>query len=289
MRRLFAWGGLLAALLTTPAVAWGQSGPQPGAKSTPPVLSTVPTPPPGAVPEPAQMSGFPLQVGDLPPGIVAVRVIRRNFQDNVANQPVQLRIGQTDRVMAALTNGDGRTQFEGLKVGDTVRLRTAVGSELLESQSFEVPAQGGVRLVLAAGVGAGAEAAEPWPATDAAPVGFQDSARRRAAGDQGLVSSRATFKRPGVVVGVGALLAMAGVVIGRRRRQSRDAGAAPAAASQAAQRRHRRDRFERLVRLEEDREQGIVEREAYEADRQALISELIALDAATSTARDDSL
>ncbi len=289
MRRLSAWGALLTALLTMPAHAWGQSAPEP-AKASPQVLSTVPTPPAGAVPEPAQMSGFPLQVGDLPPGIVAVRVIRRNFQDNVSNQSVQLRIGQTDRVMEAITNGDGRTQFEGLKVGDNVRLRAAVGSELLESQSFEVPAQGGVRLVLVAGVGAGAAAAEPWPAVDATPVTIQGSAPLPRATDiQGPASSVATFKAPAVVVGVGALLVMAAVVVGRRRHQPREAVVAQAAASPAAQRRRRQETFERLVRLEKDREAGLVDSDAYQTDRQALISELIVLDVAASAASGDSL
>lgn len=120
----------------------------------PPVLSTTPTIPPGAQTEPSQMSGMPLQVGDLPPGTVAVRVIRKTFGQNVVSVPVELRVGDASAAETSVTDPEGRATFHGLRVGAVVRTKATVDEETLESQSFQLPAQGGVRLVLVAGVGA---------------------------------------------------------------------------------------------------------------------------------------
>ncbi|MGE3176903.1 MAG: hypothetical protein AB7O32_05510 [Vicinamibacterales bacterium] len=119
-----------------------------------PVLSSTPTPPPGAESEPAQMSGMPLQVGDLPPGTVAVRVIRRSFADNVGNVGVDLTVDDGTAPRRSATDAAGRAVFQGLRVGSVVRARVLVDGETLESQSFQLPGHGGVRLVLVAGVGA---------------------------------------------------------------------------------------------------------------------------------------
>lgn len=100
------------------------------------------------------MSGMPLQVGDLPPGTVAVRVIRRTFEQNVVNVPVELRVGTASVARSSVTDPEGRAVFPGLRVGDVVRTKAVVDGEALESQSFQLPPQGGVRLVLVAGVGA---------------------------------------------------------------------------------------------------------------------------------------
>jgi hypothetical protein len=92
----------------------------------PPVLSTVPTPPPGASSNPAQMSGLPIQVGDLPPGMVTVRVIRGNFNENVTNQKVELQLVALGQSRAVLTGQDGRAVFGGLQLGQTVQARAVV-------------------------------------------------------------------------------------------------------------------------------------------------------------------
>ena len=60
------------------------------------------------------MSGLPLQVGDLPPGTVAVRVIRQSFANNVANQPVELQVvGSSGKVLEVPTDASGRATFPG--------------------------------------------------------------------------------------------------------------------------------------------------------------------------------
>ena len=44
----------------------------------------------GGMPDPKQMSGRPLPVGDLPVGTVTVRVVRGSMTNVVANQAVEL-------------------------------------------------------------------------------------------------------------------------------------------------------------------------------------------------------
>jgi hypothetical protein len=116
----------------------------------PPILSTVPTPPLEAYADAGQMSGFPLQVGDLAPGEMTVRVIRRSFEENVVGQEVELLLVSSDGARRASTDAYGRAMFTGLPVGETVVARTLVDGETLESQPFALPSAGGVRLLLVA-------------------------------------------------------------------------------------------------------------------------------------------
>jgi hypothetical protein len=129
--------------------------------SLPPLLSTVPTPA-GMPTDPAQMSGMPLQVGDLPPGTVAIRVIRQSFANNLVGLPVELQVLGVDGLMLEeKTDPSGRATFTGIAVGGTVFARATVDGERLTSQEFEMPARGGVRLVLVAGGGAGVSSSTP--------------------------------------------------------------------------------------------------------------------------------
>jgi hypothetical protein len=158
---------IVAALVVQPLVVVAQ-------RPAPPLLSTVASPPAGMDNVPADMSGQPLQVGDLPPGVVVVRVIRRRFADNVAQARVQLRVGNEGRVAESVTDGFGRAEFDGLRVGENVRATTAVDGEVIGSQMFTLPAEGGVRVLLAAGVGAGI----PGNLEPAVPAGGQSPAVR---------------------------------------------------------------------------------------------------------------
>jgi hypothetical protein len=151
---------LAAAALLAAAPALAQT-------SAPPVLSSQASPPVGAAPDPAQMSGMPLQVGDLAPGIVAVLVLRGSFTATVPDQAVELHYAD-DRVVKAMTGQDGRAQFSGITVGATVSVHAVVDGAPLESQWFQIPAQGGVRMILSIGAGAPA-AAPPASAAPAAP------------------------------------------------------------------------------------------------------------------------
>ncbi len=267
MKSAIAIALLVAASGVVPTPAASQSMPPPAAfgAAAPPILSTVPSPAPGAMAEPAQMSGLPLQVGDLPPGTVAVRVIRRSFAENVANQAVELRVGDTGRVVKAVTSQDGRAQFDSLAVGASVRARAVVDGEALESQRFDLPAQGGVRLVLVAGVGAGVAAAgDPGIAAASEPA-----------------PSSAPATHPVAAASLLVTLAVATAGVGwqmrRRRRPTKRLQASVVTHAAAAR---RAEAFESLVQLEKNHREQRVGADAYASSREALVTELMALDSA---------
>jgi len=103
------------------------------------------------MPDVRQMSGIPMPVGDLAPGTVVVRVVRDSLTDNVAGQAVELQVGAT--TLRATTDASGRAQFTGLTAGANVRAAIEAGGRRIQSQSFPIPAAGGVRLVLASAAG----------------------------------------------------------------------------------------------------------------------------------------
>jgi hypothetical protein len=113
------------------------------------------------MPDPRMMSGQVIPTGDLPTGSVTVRVIRQTMANAVAGVGVELH-GAGD-VRHAVTGAQGRAQFDGLPVGARVHVVAIVDGERLESIEFPVPPAGGIRTLLAAGVGAGTS-------TGAAPV-----------------------------------------------------------------------------------------------------------------------
>ena len=103
-----------------------------------------------------QVAGIPLPVADVQAGTVVVRVIRGALTNNVPDQPVELAIaGQT---RSATTDATGRAQFTGLEPGAEVTVTATVGAERLQSQTFRIPASGGIRLLL---VAAGSDTPNP--------------------------------------------------------------------------------------------------------------------------------
>jgi hypothetical protein len=122
------------------------------------------------MPDVRRMSGVPLPVTDVPVGTVTVRVIRGSLANVVPGQDVELAVGGS--VRTAKTNEAGRAEFSGLATGSRVRAATVVDGERLQSQEFDVPASGGIRLMLVA-ASPGQPAAVPGtptpPATSAQP------------------------------------------------------------------------------------------------------------------------
>ena len=100
------------------------------------------------MPDPKAMSGMPLPVGDLSPGTVTARVIRGQLSNPIDGQAVELT--GAGAAKTEQTDNTGRATFTGLTPGTRVKLRTIVGSETIESQDFEVPAAGGIRVMLVA-------------------------------------------------------------------------------------------------------------------------------------------
>jgi hypothetical protein len=116
-------------------------------------------------------AGMPLNDGALAPGMLTVRVVEGAFTRDIANQVVEVEVA-LGKVESSRTGPDGRAQFAHLPVGAHVRAWATVEGERLESDSFEMPAQSGVRVLLVAGSGAGgrlsatsapAASSDTWP------------------------------------------------------------------------------------------------------------------------------
>ena len=100
------------------------------------------------MPDPKMMSGIPRPVDDLPTGSISVRLIRGQLSNNIAGHQVDLHYAN-GRVIKVSTDEAGRAQFDKLAPG-VVKASADVDGEHLESQDFEVPKQGGIRLMLVA-------------------------------------------------------------------------------------------------------------------------------------------
>jgi hypothetical protein len=128
-----------------------------------------------AMPDPTQIAGVPLPAPELPAGTVSVRVVRERMGNNVRGQAVTVTGG--GQTKAGTTDAQGRAEFTGFPAGISVVASATVDGEALTSQPLPVPAKGGVRVALIAGI---AEAA----------------ARERAAAD----AAAKEPPRPGIVV-----------------------------------------------------------------------------------------
>src|SRR5512141_1214486 len=100
------------------------------------------------MPDARQMSGMPLPVAEMPVGTITIRVVRGNVANTIPNQPVELTVDGENR--HAKTDATGHAAFDHLKAGATVKARTTVGTEVIESQEFTVPPAGGIRMMLVA-------------------------------------------------------------------------------------------------------------------------------------------
>lgn len=101
------------------------------------------------MPDPKQMAGIPRPVTDLPDSSISVRLIRGQLSNNIASHLVELHFAN-GRVIKVNTDDAGRAQFDKLPRGESVKATADVDGEHLESQDFQVPAQGGIRLMLVA-------------------------------------------------------------------------------------------------------------------------------------------
>ena len=116
------------------------------------------------MPDPKQMSGKPLPVGDLTPGTVTARVFRGQLSNPLAGQTVELT-GAGAPILSK-TDAAGRATFTSLTPGTRVKTAVTVDGERIESQEFEIPSAGGIRLMLVA-----TDASAPKPAAEPAVAG----------------------------------------------------------------------------------------------------------------------
>jgi hypothetical protein len=115
------------------------------------------------MPSAAQMAGVPLPATDVPNGTVVVRLVRGDLSNNMVGHPVELHGGAG--TLRATTDQGGRAQFAGVPAGTSVHAVAVVDGQTLESQSFSMQGQGGVRVVLVAAVtSAPGEASRTEPA-----------------------------------------------------------------------------------------------------------------------------
>lgn len=142
-------------------------------------------------PDLRQMAGRPLPVADLPVGTVSVRVARKLPANAAANVEVRALVKLAGaeaeaepKIITATTGQDGRAAFADLPPGSTFQATAEVDGETLETQAFAIPAAGGVRTMLIAGLGAapaggapsgpGAEPKLNWSVTLPAPTAAPD-------------------------------------------------------------------------------------------------------------------
>ncbi len=100
------------------------------------------------MPDAQKMSGVPLPMGDLPVGTVTVRVARGAVTNPL--EGVSVELAGAGSPQTASTDAQGRATFSGLTPGARVKAHATVAGEALESQEFEVPSAGGIRLALIA-------------------------------------------------------------------------------------------------------------------------------------------
>ena len=107
------------------------------------------------MPDPSLINGRAIPAAELPAGTVTVRVVREAIGNNVPGQQVRVTVGRT--VQMATTDDQGRAEFKDLPKGADARAEVTVDGETLQSQPFNVPTSGGLRVILVAGIAKAAE------------------------------------------------------------------------------------------------------------------------------------
>lgn len=107
------------------------------------------------MPDPSLINGKAIPAPELANATVTVRVVRENIGNDVAQQLVKITQGSVSR--SATTDEQGRAQFKDLPPGSSWRAETTVDGESLTSDPFTVPAAGGLRVILVAGLARAAE------------------------------------------------------------------------------------------------------------------------------------
>jgi hypothetical protein len=109
----------------------------------------------GGMPNLRAIAGQPLPDRGMPAGTVSVRVARKIPANAVAGVDVSAitkNAGGDARKRTLKTDASGRVLFESVAPGDEFHAEVTVDGELLQTQTFAVPADGGVRTMLIAGL-----------------------------------------------------------------------------------------------------------------------------------------
>ena len=98
------------------------------------------------MPNLAEIVGRALPDSGMPPGTVSVRVARKMPANVVAGVTVNALIknaGGDMRRRTEKTDADGRAIFEGMAPGDEFHADVTVDGEILKTETFTMPAEGG--------------------------------------------------------------------------------------------------------------------------------------------------
>jgi hypothetical protein len=163
------------------------------AQAVPPPLSTD-----NAASHMVRAAGMPLRDGALPPGTLTVRIVQGGFSGNLGGQSVQAEV-LGGKVEVATTGADGRAQFAHLPVGSQIHASAVVDGERLESETFAMPAESGVRVLLVAGGGA---TTAPAAGDEAAPPGIVAATMFESPGGVVETASSASAPEPAATGGV---------------------------------------------------------------------------------------
>lgn len=107
------------------------------------------------MPDPSQIAGKAIPAPELGNSVVTVRVVRQSIGNNVPQQAVKITQGSVSRT--AISDDQGRAEFKDLPAGSNWRAEATVDGETLVSDPFTVPAAGGLRVILVAGLAKAAE------------------------------------------------------------------------------------------------------------------------------------
>lgn len=125
------------------------------------------------MPNLAEIVGRPLPDTGMATGTVSVRVARRmpaNGAGGVEVAAIIKTAGGELRRRTQTTDASGRAIFEGMVPGDEFRAEVTVDGETLKTQTFTMPAEGGLRTMLIAALGAAPKGA-PAAAAEGAQAG----------------------------------------------------------------------------------------------------------------------
>jgi hypothetical protein len=131
------------------------------------------------MPNLAGVVGRPLPDRGMPTGTVSVRVARKMPANAAADVEVSATIknaGGDLRRRSVKTDAGGRALFEGMAPGDEFKATVTVDGEALESQTFTMPSEGGIRTMLISGLTGGAGGGGDATAAPAAPSGGEGEA-----------------------------------------------------------------------------------------------------------------
>ena len=125
----------------------------------------------GGMPDLARIVGKPLPVPGMPNGTISVRVGRKlpmNAAKDVEVSAIIKSEGGDSRKRVLKTDDSGHALFEGMRPGDQFQAEVNLDGEHLQTETFTVPAEGGLKTMLLSGLAGGGGGAPEGEAGGAA-------------------------------------------------------------------------------------------------------------------------